>query len=61
MLTFQHITLLFDVIAFGSQKGNLLRESLLLTVADEEWMMRKIMKSPSEKIVKIIKLATRKQ
>jgi hypothetical protein len=41
----------------GFKLGDLLRESLLLIVATEGWMMRKTTKNPGEKIVKDIKRA----
>lgn len=49
-----------DVSANGTKYDSLLRGSLLLIVATEEWTMQKSMKSPGEKIVKDIKRAIRK-
>ena len=50
-----------DVSAYGSKKGNLIREFSWLILTTKEWTTRKTTKSPGEKIVKDIKRATRKQ
>lgn len=48
---------LSDISAYKAKWGHLLREGWLLIETTEEWTMKKMAKTPSEKIVKDIKRA----